>query len=511
MKILNRYLLREHFGPFVFALAALTGLMVLNQIARQFANLIGKGLPWSVIATVFGLSLPFILAMTIPMAVLVAALSAFSRLGADSEVTAFKANGVSLVRLLRPALLAAVVVSVGEFGFLDQLLPRANHRLKDLLLDIARKRPTFQLREMAVNEVSPGQLFLRAGRIDQADDRMKNVVIYDLSSATHRRTIYADNGYIRLNPSRTDLFLTLFDGYIQDYDRADRASFRRVFFATDLIRVRNVSDTLQRRNEGDIRGDRELTLCEMDSSAGLRRRDVANVTRSRRMALERDALSLVGVEAPVTIEPPLSPAIAAHGSLNAAYCRLLSHLRGALTPDALRADTVRPRRIHLQQPVRVQTPLAPARPAVYADPSGLQLRGQLAVLDSQRRSALQQLASLQVEIHKKYSLAFSCIVFVLVGAPVALRFPRGGMGLVIGASVAIFGLYYIGLIGGESLADLLWISPFWAMWAPNILMGALGIALLARLGRAHASRGGGGRFSRLLPWRRRAARAGRTA
>lgn len=511
MKILSRYLLREHFGPFVFALAALTGLMVLNQIARQFANLIGKGLPWSVIATVFGLSLPFILAMTIPMAVLVAALSAFSRLGVDSEVTALKANGVSLVRLVRPALLAAVVVSIGEFGFLDQLLPRANHRLKDLLLDINRKRPTFTLREMAVNEVVPGQLFLRAGRIDQADDRMKNVVIYDLSSATHRRTIYADNGYIRLNPARTDLFLTLFDGYIQDFDRADRASFRRVFFATDLIRVRNVSDTLQRRNEGDIRGDREMTLCEMDSSVTLRSRDVATVARSRRIALERDALALVGVEAPASLEPRVPPEAPAPASLNATYCRLLSRLRGAVSPRALQADTVRPRRQRLSPPVKISTPLMPSRPAVYSDPSGLHLRGQLMVFDSQRRSALQQVASLQVEIHKKYSLAVSCIVFVLVGAPVALRFPRGGMGLVIGASAAIFGLYYIGLIGGESLADLLWISPFWAMWTPNLLMAGMGVALLARLGRAHAARGGHGRLSRLLPWRRRSPAAGRPA
>jgi len=510
VKILSRYLLREHLGPFVFALAALTGLMVLNQVARQFANLIGKGLPWSVIATVFGLSLPFILAMTIPMAVLVAALSAFSRLGADSEITAFKANGVSLLRLVRPALLAATVVSLGEFAFLDQLLPRANHRLKDLLVDIARKRPTFELREQAVNEVAPGQLFLRAGRIDQASDRMKNVVIYDLSSPTRRRTIHADNGYIRLNPSRTDLFLTLFDGYIHDYDRTERETFRRVFFATDLVRVRNVSDTLQRRTEGDIRGDREMTLCEMDSSVAVRSRDVSNVARSRRVALERDALLLVGVEAPAAIEAPAGRGAPARASLNAAYCRLLARLRGAALPEALHADTVRRGRPGRRPPVPSALPPSPVRAAAYSDPSGGHLRGQLAVLSAQQRIALQQVASLRVEIHKKYSLAVSCIVFVLVGAPVALRFPRGGMGLVIGASVAIFGLYYIGLIGGESLADLLWISPFWAMWAPNILMALVGAGLLARLGRAHAARGRPRRIPRLLPWRARAAAGARS-
>ena len=190
MKILSRYLLKEHLGPFLFALGALTGLMVVNQVARQFASLIGKGLPWSVVAEVFGLSLPFIFAMTLPMAVLMAVLYAFSRLGADNEITACKASGIDLVRVVRPVILAACALTAFTFGFVDQVLPRSNHRLKTLLIDIARKKPTFELREQMVNEVVPGQLFLRAGRIDQAADRLRDVVIYDLANEARRRTIY---------------------------------------------------------------------------------------------------------------------------------------------------------------------------------------------------------------------------------------------------------------------------------------------------------------------------------
>jgi lipopolysaccharide export system permease protein len=135
---------------------------------------------------------------------------------------------------------------------------------------------------------------------------------------------------------------------------------------------------------------------------------------------------------------------------------------------------------------------------VAPDPSGGQLRGTMQAFASQRQSALGHAASFQVEIHKKYSLAISCIVFVLIGAPVALRFPRGGIGLVIGASVAIFGFFYIGLIGGETLADRQIISPFLAMWGPNLLMTGTGLALFLRLGREQTT-ARGGTFS----WRRR--------
>jgi lipopolysaccharide export system permease protein len=96
-----------------------------------------------------------------------------------------------------------------------------------------------------------------------------------------------------------------------------------------------------------------------------------------------------------------------------------------------------------------------------------------------------------VEIQKKFSLAAACIVFVLVGAPIALRFPRGGVGLVIGVSFVVFAIYYIGLIGGESLANHDIISPFWAMWADNVIFLLVGLILIARMGREGVTTRGG--------------------
>jgi lipopolysaccharide export system permease protein len=132
MSILSRYLIRLHVVPFVFALGALTGLMLLNQIAKRFGDLAGKGLPWGVIIEVFALSVPFIVAMTLPMAVLVAVLYASTRLAADSEVTALRAGGISLWRILRPLLLAGGVLTLLAFAFSDHVLPRTNHRLRTL-------------------------------------------------------------------------------------------------------------------------------------------------------------------------------------------------------------------------------------------------------------------------------------------------------------------------------------------------------------------------------------------
>jgi lipopolysaccharide export system permease protein len=96
-----------------------------------------------------------------------------------------------------------------------------------------------------------------------------------------------------------------------------------------------------------------------------------------------------------------------------------------------------------------------------------------------------------VEIQKKFSLAAACVIFVLIGAPIALRFPRGGVGLVIGVSFAVFGMYYVGLIGGETLANKGYIPPWLAMWAANIILLLVGLVLAARMGHeSNTSRGG---------------------
>jgi lipopolysaccharide export system permease protein len=96
-----------------------------------------------------------------------------------------------------------------------------------------------------------------------------------------------------------------------------------------------------------------------------------------------------------------------------------------------------------------------------------------------------------IEINKKFSLAAACLIFVLLGAPLAVRFPRGGVGLVIGVSLVVFGLYYVGLIGGEALANAGLVPPFWAMWGTNTILAALGVLLLLRMGRDTSSNRGG--------------------
>ncbi|HKR55463.1 MAG TPA: LptF/LptG family permease [Gemmatimonadales bacterium] len=471
VRILSRYLLRQHLAPLGFALGALTALLLLNQVAKQFGQLVGKGLPWGVILEVFVLSIPFIVAMTIPMAVLVAVLHTMSRLAQDNEITAMKAGGVSIGALLRPILGGAAVLAVLAFVWNDQLLPRSNHRLRTLLVDIQRKKPSFSLKEEAINEVVQGQFFLRAARIDPATNRLTDVTIYELGDPERRRIVVADSGRMAYTPGGTDLYLTLMDGDIREVKRAEPLQFQRTFFHTNQIRVAGVSNSLERTQEDDFRSEREMGVCEMAHEVRLARVDAARSPLEGRAQVLRDLGRLGGIAIPAGIIDSSRA-----DTLPGWYCGFLGKLTHLLLPREARAQN--PTRLAPQNPPgHVQTPVVAQPGVVYRPEMGLTPGAGLGQALRERGSR-QRAATYDVEIQKKLAISSACIVFALLGFPLGLRFSRGGAGLVIGVSVAVFAVYYIGLIVGEDLGDRLIVSPFFAMWTANVIFTVVGVGLL---------------------------------
>ena len=274
MWTLSGYVLRRHLAPFGLVLAVLTSLMLINQIAKQLPSLLGKGLLASEILEVFVLSVPFIVAVTLPMAVLIAVLRVFTRLASDGEITAMTGDGVRILRLITPVLGGAACVAALSIFWNDQILPRSNHQLRTLQARIYSTTPSVA------------------------------------SAETYK-------------------------------------------------------------------SDREMTISELGEAVRSARADAERAVVEGRHATER--------------------------------------------------------------------------------------------------AARQRAATYEVEIQKKYAIAAACLVFALLGAPVGLRFQRGGVGLVIAVSFAVFTVYYVGMIGGEELGDRLIVSPFFAMWSGNLVIGIVGL------------------------------------
>ncbi len=471
MTLLTKYLLRLHLVPFLYALSALTSILLVNQVAKRFGSLVGKGLPWSVIVEVFALSVPFLVAMTIPMAVLVTVLHTFCRLAAEHEITALQAAGVSIYRLTRILLAASVGVALVAFAFSDQILPRTNHRLRTLLMDIDRKKPTLAVKEQIINEVQRNRVFLRAGRIDSRTYRMQDVTIYDLRNQAQKRIIYADSGEMAFTENLEDLQLTLFDGTMHAMDHTDLSTFRQAEFTRNIVLLTGVGNQLQRTMSDGFRGDREMGVCELSSVSRTASRE-ADVLRRRSAAMRENHLrAIVGLR-------ELDADTVVSMERSALYCRVLGRLSSLFiaTPAEAQARTQDTTTENLMRRFN-----APARTAFRTGRLPNLRASDLQTLNSRLRQATTRSAGYAVEMHKKYAIATACIVFVLIAIPVALRFPRGGVGLVIGVSTAVFAVYYVGLIAGEALANRMIVPPGLAMWFTNVLFAVVGLGALASL------------------------------
>ncbi len=467
MSILIRYLVRSHLGPFLFSLTLLTGLLFLNTVAQRLDQLVGKGLPASVLLEFAVLALPHTVALTLPMSVLVAVLYAFSDLTAENEITAMTGGGVNPVRLLVPLAGIGMILAGGMFLFNDIVLPESNHRLKNLLVEIGRKSPTFQLREQVINEVAAADAegrrqvyYLQASRIDPVTSELEDIVIYDVSDPRARRTTYAERGTMAFSEDQTDLYLNLFDGHLLEVPTDQSGNFQRADFGQQFLPIQGIANILQRGTAGDYRSDREMDT-EMLRIRSIRYDRQAEATRKESreeslLAVKR-ALGWVEEEGD-TLSRPVEAAGGPEGP------------GPGPRPDIRRADQ-----------------------GSYA-PDGL-TRGitQSTKTQAEREEAFRlQSIRYQVEIHKKYAIAFACFVFVLLGAPLAVRFPRGGVGMVITASVVIFAIFWVSLIGGETLADRGHVSPALAMWLPNLIILPVSLILVSRMARQVATARAGG-------------------
>lgn len=447
MTILTRYLIRSHVVPLLFTFSLVTGLLYLNTVTRLLEDLVGRGLPTDIILEALILSFPHTLALSLPIAVLPAVLYTFSELASASEIVAMSASGVRPRKLFIPVLLLGTLLTGVTYTFNDFVLPEANHRLKNLRNSIRQKSPTFQLRERVVNliegENGLGPYFLRVDEIDPVSDQLTEVVIYDMSQQGVRRTTYATRGEMSLNDTYTDLHLRLHDGHVVEVGSREVGTLQRTGFDEQLYVLRGVGDVFEDMG-GDQRGDREMSIAVLRDSA-----------QAKRLALDsiRDDSHRHAVRA-VQRALGLGPAADSARTATSIFAKPLpGSPDSALPSDDLSRTVALTARTH-----------------------------------TSRSTALRKRASQYgVEIHKKLVIASACIIFVLIGMPVGIRFPRGGISMVIVVSATVIGIYQYGLTTGEDWADRDLAAPFWTMWAPNLVFLMIGALMVSRMGRWIAS------------------------
>lgn len=362
-RIIDRYITREILPPFFLSIAVLTLALFLQRMFRLLEFILSKGTTLASAGKLLLYVLPSFLALTVPMSLLVAALTAFTRLSSDSEVTAMKASRVSLYAMVRPVLHFSIVLFLVTTAIAHFIAPRANFAFKSHLFNLVKSKALVGLEPGVFSSTFDGMVIYVDSMASTND--MRGIFMSDERSAQEPFAITAQKGQLLTNPETMSVTFVLDHGTVQ----------------------------LQPREEG------EYSLMSFDRA---------------RMSVD----------------------------VNRATLRSRS---GKGTLDE--TDSV-----ELVRSIR------------------------------QARAGGQPSRPFEIELHKRVSVSFACLVFGIIGAPLGIRRARSGRSAGIAIAIAVILVYYLILGTGANLAETGMLSPAAAYWLPNAVLSLAAVGMLVKRG-----------------------------
>jgi len=427
-----RYILKAHFAPFIISFFIVIFVFTFQFIYKYIDNLVGKGLSWWVITQLITLNLAWMVTLAGPMAVLIATLMAFGSLSSTNETTVMRSTGLSTFRLIFPVLVLSGILCYALVLFNNKVLPEANHRTRVLMTDIQRTKPTFVIEAgRFTDDISGYNMLVR--KTYENSNKLEGVFIIDNSNQVYSNTLTADSGQINFSRDYTKIILDLYNGEIHQIDKKNpNSSYRKIQFEKHIVSIDAQGFGFSNSDESAFsRGDRELSADSMRTIVN----NIKNGTKA-------DAANTILQYQSVANE---------FAKLNYDTTKVDSAVNAV---NKLKVQSLLNRFKGLRQKYLSQTQVQQANN--------------------------KQIDMYLVEIYKKYSIPFACVVFVLIGAPLGLITRKGGFGVAAGMSLGFFLLYWACLIGGEKLADRELLSPFLSMWVANFILGAAGVYLVFR-------------------------------
>lgn len=369
LRRLDRYLIQEIAGPLGLGFLVYTFMLLLRALFRFAELIIRRGLPVSTVGELLLFSLPNIVVLTIPMALLFGILIAIGRLSSDSELVAMRSTGISLLSLYRPILVVSGLLAAINAALMVWVLPWGNQQLQLKQLDIATQGISAEV-EPRIFYDEFDEWVLYVDDIPEGDDRWHGVFLAQaIPSTQDNQVILADYGRVAIDDQGEKVVLQLEGARIHQMDLAQPERYEVSYNKRIDYVLEDQFMTEQRAKISESKSVRELDL---------------------------------------------------------------EGLQGWARNPALPEST--------------------------------------------RRAA-------RVEIHKKFAIPFACIVFGIFALPLGFNNRRGGKGAGFALSILVIIVYWVMLDTGENYGKSGRLPVWLAIWAPNLVLAALGLFLLARKNR----------------------------
>jgi lipopolysaccharide export system permease protein len=426
-------------------------IVLMQFLWKSIEDLVGKGLSVGVICELFFYAALSMVPTALPLAVLLASLMVFGNLGEKFELTAMKASGISLFRIMRPLIVFMAFLAVGAFFFQNDVLPIAKTKMWTLLFSVRQKSPEVEIPARSFYDQIPNMNLYTESKNPETG-MLYGMILYDLSRGyDNTRVILADSGRFNFTEDKTRLFLHLYSGEMFENmrDNSMGASssrympFRREHFDDKQIYF-PFDANFNRIDEGGMRsqyiGQNVRQLMHSIDSIG---REVDSV----------------GTQYATEIR-------------NAPYFGLTRTITQR-QPDGTFENIERPQ-VALDQPIDIDSIITARGPSLQKS----YLTQALAKAKRQKQEymyrslALSEQAKLMrrhdIEMQRKFTLSFACIIFFFIGAPLGAIIKKGGLGMPLVISVLLFIVYFLIDNAGYKMArdgkmpvwEGIWLSSF---------------------------------------------------
>ena len=227
MKILSKYITRQVIITLIFTLGVFTFVLLLARMLRQLSELlVNRQIGLAAVTQFIALLIPFVLSLSLPMAMLATALLVFGRLSADNEITAMRASGIGLGRMAAPVILLATVIGALCFYINATLAPQCKLQFRTLFLRIGAENPMALLEAGSYIKDFPGYV-VYVGR--KKENIIEDVTLYTLdTNGNVISSVRAQKGIVTGKPQERKLLLDLFDVRGDLRDPKDPTNIRKI-------------------------------------------------------------------------------------------------------------------------------------------------------------------------------------------------------------------------------------------------------------------------------------------
>ena len=433
MKRLHLFLIKSFLGPFIATFFIAIFLLLMQFLWKYIDDLVGKGLEFTqIFELIFYASARFVPA-ALPIAMLLASVMVFGKLGENYELVALKSSGISLIRILFPLTIFIILISYGSFIFSNYVMPIANLKNGSMIYDIQKKKPALNIKEGIFYKDIEG-FSIKVVKKDADGITLKNIIIYDHTAKNgNDKVIISESGIMQLTKDEKFLELILYNGHsyidIAENKRKRNNPYRTTHFKEDLIRFDLSSFSTINNSEALYKGHYAMLS-------------------NQQLTTAIDSLTMKFEERKITFTENITDKYS----------------------SKLIADSI----VNFE-------PFSAIKKKQQYDIAINKLQTLKSIAKSNKDDLEYRkiiITKHKIEWHRKISLAMACLLLFLIGAPLGAIIRKGGFGLPVLISVFFFLIYHVLSMIGEKSAKDLSMEAYEGIWLANMVFTPIALFLI---------------------------------